>query len=110
MLYTMSENFLKYIEENSAKLPPRQYGILRKKLGKIIEMESISPKTTARMEDLERTNHQKEYGKFIDLINKLKTKSKIDAEQWREYNRRWREFPERRNLLIERLRHMLGEG
>ena len=60
-------------------------------------------------EEIEKRRHQEEYRELIDLLNKLKSRGKISAAQWREYNFQWRESPqERRDDLVRNLKYMLG--
>jgi hypothetical protein len=58
--------------------------------------------TTDIGEDLRR----KEFSNFISLLSSLKQSNKITAEEWREYEKQWIEYPQSRSGLIERLKHL----
>ncbi len=55
---------------------------------------------------LENDSQKEEFRNFINLLNNLKRMHKITAEEWREYQKQWKDYPQARSLLIERLKHI----
>ena len=57
------------------------------------------------MSDLEsfKEDKKKEFRNLIELLNKLKIDKKITAEEWRNYSKRWKDYPDDRNILINQL-------
>jgi hypothetical protein len=53
-----------------------------------------------------REDVQEEFISLINLLNNLKSKAKITAEEWRAYRKQWTEYPQSRSNLIEKLRHL----
>jgi hypothetical protein len=49
---------------------------------------------------------RQQFAKFISLLNELKTKGKISAEQWRAYSEQWQKNPETRQELINKLQQL----
>jgi uncharacterized protein YjgD (DUF1641 family) len=49
---------------------------------------------------------QQQFAKFIELLNELKTKGKISAEQWRSYSEQWQKNTETRQTLIDKLKQL----
>jgi hypothetical protein len=47
-----------------------------------------------------------QFAKFISLLNELKAKGKISAEQWRAYSEQWQKNPENRQTLIDKLQKL----
>ena len=109
MVYTMPENFLEYVKEELERSPCKQYEILTQKLNEIIVLKSISTIQRPSKEYLERKRHQEEFEQFVQLLNKLKTRGLITGIQWREYSYQWRDFPQSRDFLVERLKRVLKE-
>lgn len=56
--------------------------------------------------DSEEDLRKKEFSNFISLLNSLKDSNKITAEEWREHQKQWIEYPQSRSGLIERLKHL----
>lgn len=52
------------------------------------------------------TEQRQQFAKFIELLNELKTKGKISAEQWRAYSEQWQKSPETRQELINKLQQL----
>jgi hypothetical protein len=48
-------------------------------------------------------NKQREYGEFIQLINRLRKHNRLSAEEWREYRKQWEDNPQSRPLLFKQL-------
>lgn len=46
---------------------------------------------------------KKKFAEFIGLLNDLKAKGKISAEEFRTYSMKWHKNPELRKTLLERL-------
>ena len=59
--------------------------------------------------EIEKLVTQKDYGKIIPLLNKLQRKKKISSEQWKKYEKNWRESPQDREFLFQHLNKMLEE-
>lgn len=55
---------------------------------------------------LENDSQKEEFRNFIRLLDNLKSMHKITAEEWREYRKQWKDYPQARSLLIERLKHI----
>lgn len=49
---------------------------------------------------------RQQFAKFIELLNELKAKGKISAEQWRTYSEQWRNNTETRQELIDKLQQL----
>lgn len=49
---------------------------------------------------------RQQFAKFIELLNELKAKGKISAEQWRTYSEQWQKNPETRQTLINKLQQL----
>lgn len=56
------------------------------------------------MEQEKASMNAKEYGEFIELLNKLRRTNRISAEQWRNYRKQWSENPQDRQLLLDQLK------
>jgi len=55
---------------------------------------------------LENDSQKEEFRNFIRLLDNLKSMRKITAGEWREYQKQWKDYPQTRSLLIERLKHI----
>ena len=51
----------------------------------------------------EDEDEKRGYRNFTELLNKLKKNNKITAEAWRNYSKRWKEFPDDRKILISQM-------
>ena len=109
MVYTMSKNFLEYIKEELVKSPCKQYEVLQEKLREVMAVKPISTVQRPSRRLLERKDHQEEFGQFIHLLNRLKTKGVITGAEWRKHSSQWRDFPQNRDTLEKRLERMLKE-
>ncbi|MEM3770478.1 MAG: hypothetical protein QXG76_04750 [Candidatus Bathyarchaeia archaeon] len=49
---------------------------------------------------------RQQFAKFIELLNELKAKGKISAEQWRTYSEQWQKNSEIRQELTNKLRQL----
>jgi hypothetical protein len=52
---------------------------------------------------------QEEYRKFVELLNKLRSENKITPEQRRDFDKQWRENPQKRPWLIQHLENLQKE-
>jgi hypothetical protein len=57
--------------------------------------------------DEEQRIEQEQFAEFVKLLNELQNKQRISAEEFRSYSKHWREQPEDRELLTERLKLLL---
>jgi hypothetical protein len=57
----------------------------------------------------ETKNEQIQSGEFAKLLNELQRKGKISGEEYRNYGQVWREQPQSRESLAERLRILLNK-
>lgn len=62
----------------------------------------------AELDDVTR-NEQVRFAEFTKLLNELQRKRKISGEDYRNYGQFWRERPQDRESLVERLRNLLGQ-
>lgn len=66
--------------------------------------------TTRRTKpDSETRDEQVQFREFTELLNELQRKGKISAEEYRNHGKLWRERPQDRALLAERLRMLLNK-
>lgn len=49
------------------------------------------------------------FGQFVELLNVIRSRGLISAEQWRELDKRWRTEPWNRDLILEELERMMEE-
>ncbi|MEM2875975.1 MAG: hypothetical protein QXL67_03360, partial [Candidatus Bathyarchaeia archaeon] len=49
---------------------------------------------------------RQQFAKFIELLNELKAKGKLSAEQWRTYSEQWQKNPETRQELTDKLQRL----
>jgi len=49
------------------------------------------------------------YRQFVELLNTLRNKALVSAQQRREFDRRWRAEPELRDLVLEELERINDE-
>jgi len=47
------------------------------------------------------------YGQLVDMLNALRSKGLISAQQRRDLDRRWRAEPELRDLILEDLERIM---
>jgi hypothetical protein len=74
------------------------------------QMDEPSMETTRRTKlDDETRNERIRFGEFAKLLNELQRKEKISAEEYRNYGQFWRERPQDRESLVERLRILLSK-
>jgi len=59
--------------------------------------------------DSEIRNEQRQFREFIELLNELQRKGKLSAGEYRNHGKLWREQPEDRQILVERLRLLLDK-
>jgi hypothetical protein len=59
--------------------------------------------------DSETRKEQMQFGEFAELLNGLQRKGKISAEEYRNHGKLWRERPQDRQSLVERLRMLLNK-
>ena len=59
--------------------------------------------------DSETRKEQMQFGEFAELLNELQRKGKISAEEYRNRGKLWRERPQDRQTLIDRLRMLLNK-
>lgn len=59
--------------------------------------------------DNEARNEQIQFGEFTKLLNELQRKGKISGEEYRNHGQFWRERPQDRESLVERLRMLLNK-
>ena len=57
----------------------------------------------------ETRKEQMQFGEFVELLNGLQRKGKISAEEYRNHGKLWRERPQDRQSLVERLRMLLNK-
>lgn len=57
----------------------------------------------------ETRNEQTQFAEFTKMLNELRKKEKISAEEYRNHGKSWREHPQERETLIERLRILLNK-
>ena len=50
-----------------------------------------------------KEDKQKEFRNLIELLNKLRVDKKITAEEWRNYSKRWKDYPGDRKIVINQL-------
>ena len=50
--------------------------------------------------ETEEEDEKRGYRNFTELLNKLKKNNKITAEEWRNYSKRWKDFPDDQKILI----------
>ncbi len=105
MIYTMPKSFKSYIQKNTSSLPSQELEFLSETISAVMANPEIN--VYKWRQDAEIKRHQKEYRGFIKLLNELKAKNLINADEWRNYNRRWEENKEGREMLCERLTNML---
>jgi len=68
----------------------------------------IETRRRTKLDD-ETRNEQMQFGEFTKLLNELQRKGKISAEEYRNYGKSWREQPQDKELLFERLRILLSK-
>ena len=49
------------------------------------------------------------YGQFVGLLNVIRSRGLMSAEQRREYDKRWRDVPENRDLVLQELERIMEE-
>lgn len=49
------------------------------------------------------------YGQFVGMLNVIRSRGLVSAEQRRDYDRRWRDQPEHRDLILEELERIMEE-
>lgn len=49
------------------------------------------------------------YGQFVGLLNVIRSRGLMSAEQRREYDKRWRDFPYDRDLVLQELERIMEE-
>jgi len=49
------------------------------------------------------------YGQFVGLLNVIRSRGLMSAEQRREYDKRWRDFPDDRDLVLQELERIMEE-
>ncbi|MGD0159634.1 MAG: hypothetical protein ABSB89_04990 [Candidatus Bathyarchaeia archaeon] len=59
--------------------------------------------------DSETQNEQIHSREFAELLNELQRKEKISGEEYRDYGKVWREQPQSRESLVERLKILLSK-
>jgi len=59
--------------------------------------------------DSETRREQMQFGEFVELLNGLQRKGKISGEEYRNYGQLWRERPQDRKSLVERLMMLLNK-
>jgi hypothetical protein len=60
-------------------------------------------------ESLERPKRKKnEYRKFVEIVNEVRRKELISAEERREYDRRWRNYEDERDYILSELKGKLN--
>jgi hypothetical protein len=60
-------------------------------------------------ERLERPKRKKnEYRKFVEIINEVRRKELISAQERREYDRRWRNYEDERDYILSELKEKLN--
>jgi hypothetical protein len=47
------------------------------------------------------------FGQFVELLNVIRSRDLISAEQWRELDKRWRTEPWNRDLILEELEKII---
>lgn len=47
------------------------------------------------------------YGQFVELLNTIRGSGLMSAELRREYDKRWRSYPEQRDLILEELERIM---
>ena len=52
-------------------------------------------------------NEKLKYGQFVELLNTVRSKSLVSAQQRRDFDRRWRAEPELRDLVLEDLERII---
>jgi hypothetical protein len=62
-----------------------------------------TPVHRKKLEDKTELEKKQQYGVFIGLLNELRRKERISAEQWREYSNSWLKNPEARQTLTDTL-------
>jgi len=73
---------------------------------RIIDAFPIEKKERISFEDEKR---QEEYSKLVSLLNKLRSDGKISAVERRNYGKKWRTYPNNRDLLMRELNLKLGK-
>jgi len=59
--------------------------------------------------DDETRNEQTHNREFAELLNELQRKGRISGEEYRDYGKSWKEQPQTRESLVERLRMLLNK-
>jgi hypothetical protein len=49
---------------------------------------------------------QKELRNLVDLLDNLKNTGKISGTEWRDYRKRWSDYPQARDSIVGQLKHM----
>ena len=52
------------------------------------------------LSETEEEDEKRGYRNFTELLNKVKKNNKITSEEWRNYSKRWKDFPDDRKILI----------
>jgi hypothetical protein len=80
------------------------------------QMQSLPTKPSRQFLKKSRKNHQTpptnqqlQFQNFMNLLNDLRRKDAISAEELREYRKTWFEYPERRATLISRVKNLRKE-
>ena len=105
MLYTMSENFRSYLKKTSSQLPPKELEYLNNAIRAVLPGTRVD--ANKRRQNAEIRYRQKQYCQFISLLDELKRRRLIDANDWRDYSRRWTDNVEEKDTLTRRLKSML---
>ena len=58
---------------------------------------------------VEVENEKFKYRQFVEMLNTLRSKALVSAQQRREFDRRWRAEPELRDLVFEELERINDE-
>lgn len=59
---------------------------------------------------VEIENEEKlKYSQLVEFLNVIRSRELISAKQRREYDKRWREHPEHRELILEELERLMEE-
>lgn len=75
-------------------------------------LQMDEPKRTSRNPKLndETRNEQIQFAELTKLLNELRKKEKISGEEYRNYGKSWRERPQERETIIERLRILMAKS
>ena len=49
------------------------------------------------------------YGQFVELLNVIRSRGLISAEEWRDLDGRWSDEPWNRDLILEELERIIEE-